>query len=537
MFRLHLLSLKGHPILHDVDLTFYEEEKETSIEDPFTSVLIGMNGTGKSFILKTIGDLFFEIESFITSKTRDSIPFQFQIRYSINKEIFDIVSSQGVKVERIGKVPKNVVGIFALKDRPINYPIYPEKLSFGVKDDYEIKLNEALLPSRVLVSTSQLNDRFTFKKDDQSNFYKYCGVKRTARNISTNAFKRNIADSLLVNLDDPHFQEILGNALSEYLGFDTFLNVHFRTKYTSNFFHGDLTIENLIDFYLRYEETGKRKTEPWGSWKFKQLFNDHEEHYEKKERNGKQELSDLETLINYVNSLKPHGHLAKVDNTDSKRLSIDIFNTKTLELNGSILTDLQQLDLIYLEWIELQKNKLPIDLDKTSAGENQIIMSLLSVLSKIEEDSLVLIDEPEISLHPNWQMAYIDLLKGMFSKFSNSHFIIATHSHFIISDLKPDSSSVISLRRDNENKLNVENLEADTFGWSAEDILYRVFEVKTNRNFYIEQDLRVALSMMSSGQADRNRLIEILERLNALNLNTEDPLNLVIDKIEKFIEQ
>lgn len=536
MFRLHSLSLKGHPILNDVDLTFFDEDSKTYSEDLYTTVLIGMNGTGKSYILKTIADLFFEVNRLIESKSRQRIPFTFQIRYSVNDVIYDIVSSQGVKIERKGSVRKNVLGVFALRGRPIQEPIYPEELSFKVLDEYEIDLSEAVLPSRIIVSTSQLKDRFTFKKDEESDFYKYCGVKRTARNISTNSYKRNTADALLINLDHANFKDTLGSALNEYLGFDSFLKIHFRTKYTSNFFDGELTIEKLEDFYLNFGELGKRKTEPWGTWKFKQLLSKHKENYKSERIKKGSELSELDNLINFINRLRPEGHLEKVDNTDSKRLSIDFFDLLIEGVNGSILTDLQQLDLIYLEWIELQKNDIPVDFDKASAGENQIIMSLLTILSKIKEGSLVLIDEPEISLHPNWQMSYIDLLTNMFKKFTNCHFVIATHSHFMISNLRQNTSNVIALHRDVGNRLIVDPVKSDTFGWSAEDILYRVFEVKTYRNFYVERDLRESLSMISERNVDRDKLVRNYERLRSLNLDSDDPVNLVLDKIQSYLE-
>jgi predicted ATPase len=57
-----------------------------------------------------------------------------------------------------------------------------------------------------------------------------------------------------------------------------------------------------------------------------------------------------------------------------------------------------------------------IELRSMSSGEIQILTSLLSLASVVKESSIVLIDEPEISLHPNWQMQYIDLLNKIFKK-------------------------------------------------------------------------------------------------------------------------
>ncbi|MBA4300467.1 MAG: hypothetical protein C0433_10260 [Cyclobacterium sp.] len=526
MFRLHSLSLRAHPTLSDIDVTFSPEEGTVKEKGLFTSVMIGMNGTGKSYILKAIGDLFFEINRCKTSDVKEKVTFAFKVRYTIDNEVFDVFSSQWIKHEN-ASVNKDLSGIYAFKGMPEFRKSFHKDFLYHFKLDEAIPLNDIPLPSKVIASSTQLNDRFTFKNDEESSVYKYCGVKRTARNISTNAFKRNIAESLLRTIAYPGFSQSLESALSKYLDFDPYLKVHYRTKYTSNFFDGNLTIEKLRDFYIRYKETRNRKTEPWGTWRFNQL----EREYSQWDKSLLE--SPLESVISYINSLYRNGYLSHVSNTDSKRISIDFFDDSTIYWDSHLIFILQQLDLIYLEWIELKKYGKSVDLDKTSAGENQIIMSLLTILSKIEYDSLVLIDEPEISLHPNWQMAYIDLLKLMFGEFSDSHFIIATHSHFIISDLKSESSSVISLKRNN-NKLYVEEVLSDTFGWSAEKILLEIFNVTTTRNFFIAGRIGEILELVS--KKDRNeklisQKVNELLQLNILSLPSDDPLSSVWSKL------
>ncbi len=66
-----------------------------------------------------------------------------------------------------------------------------------------------------------------------------------------------------------------------------------------------------------------------------------------------------------------------------------------------------------------------------SSGEQHELVLLFEMLFKIEQNSLVLIDEPEISLHVEWQERFLeDLLKVV--KLSNFDVIIATHSPEII---------------------------------------------------------------------------------------------------------
>lgn len=61
---------------------------------------------------------------------------------------------------------------------------------------------------------------------------------------------------------------------------------------------------------------------------------------------------------------------------------------------------------------------------------------------------LILIDEPDLHLHLDWQRQYIAKLIDTFSTVPENikmHFIIATHSPFIISDLPKEN--IIRMRK------------------------------------------------------------------------------------------
>lgn len=53
------------------------------------------------------------------------------------------------------------------------------------------------------------------------------------------------------------------------------------------------------------------------------------------------------------------------------------------------------------------------------------------ILFKSREDTLIIIDEPELSLHMLWQDTLIDDLQRMGSA-SGVHFLMATHSPMIL---------------------------------------------------------------------------------------------------------
>ncbi|WP_426990565.1 AAA family ATPase [Pseudarthrobacter sp. Y6] len=68
-----------------------------------------------------------------------------------------------------------------------------------------------------------------------------------------------------------------------------------------------------------------------------------------------------------------------------------------------------------------------------SSGEQHELILTKYLLFDAKPNALVLIDEPEISLHVAWQKAFLDDLQS-FSSVSNVRFIIATHSPQIINN-------------------------------------------------------------------------------------------------------
>lgn len=79
---------------------------------------------------------------------------------------------------------------------------------------------------------------------------------------------------------------------------------------------------------------------------------------------------------------------------------------------------------------EIKGKELKINIDELSSGEKQlIIMFSHLILSSKDQKRIFIIDEPELSLHITWQEM---LLTEMASVLDNTQFILATHSPDII---------------------------------------------------------------------------------------------------------
>ncbi|CVK21335.1 AAA family ATPase [Sporomusa sphaeroides] len=78
------------------------------------------------------------------------------------------------------------------------------------------------------------------------------------------------------------------------------------------------------------------------------------------------------------------------------------------------------------------RNGDPLELEMLSSGEQHEIVLMYELLFNIEPGSLVLIDEPEISLHIAWQQEFLANL-GEIIQLSSFDILIATHSPAIAS--------------------------------------------------------------------------------------------------------
>ena len=74
-----------------------------------------------------------------------------------------------------------------------------------------------------------------------------------------------------------------------------------------------------------------------------------------------------------------------------------------------------------------------LDLEMLSSGEQHELVILYELIFRTAQDSLVLIDEPELSLHVAWQEQFVPDLERM-AKLSGFRAILATHSPEIIGD-------------------------------------------------------------------------------------------------------
>ena len=160
-----------------------------------------------------------------------------------------------------------------------------------------------------------------------------------------------------------------------------------------------------------------------------------------------------------------------------------------------------------------------------SSGFKSILFLLFSIIKEIEFrfkehqltadqfDGIILIDEVETHLHPEWQEQIITILR---STFPNVQFIVTTHSPHVIQTAEPNE--IIALQLDDSYNVtirgDIETGEYGFKGWTVEEILYDVMGMKTLRTeLYLRYHKDFGKAIDEEDYVKAKAIYEVLDKL------------------------
>lgn len=159
----------------------------------------------------------------------------------------------------------------------------------------------------------------------------------------------------------------------------------------------------------------------------------------------------------------------------------------------------------------LSKDKKPLLLHEASSGEITFIATIIHLATHMEGRCMVLIDEPETSLHPNWQKDYIKIILDIFY-YENPYIVIATHSPLLISggEVNSNEMSVYHLKKGMKDPEEFNHAKH-----GVEELLYLLFGIITPKNRYLSEITIDLLNNLAEKRLNytsfKNSLIEIRE--------------------------
>jgi predicted ATP-binding protein involved in virulence len=174
----------------------------------------------------------------------------------------------------------------------------------------------------------------------------------------------------------------------------------------------------------------------------------------------------------------------------------------------------------------------PVPLDLLSRGMTSIlgwVGVLLERLYQVHGDELrdpgkcaglLLIDELDVHLHPEWQRLVLPVFR---SRFPNIQIVITTHSPLVVGSL-PDARLIHLMRSGAEVTSTV--LDQSFIGWRSDQILTSAaFDLDTSRDLETGSMLRSYRELLSSGSKGRagaNKADELSRRLNEVMPRTQE---------------
>ncbi len=488
MFRIRSLTILKHQILGNLCIDFCQYKGEPM--GIHTSVIIGANGIGKSHLLNVIAEIFCLLENQYRGKHQGLLPYYFKIRYSARWEEFEFSNFR--EYNPVGRT--KFTGLY--------YKRGGESVNVGMME----------LPWRVIVSSTTINDKFVTKSTDM---YRYKGIRneKSPSTTGTRTMVRKTVESLLNSLDvEVGFRRQLKDLL-EQLGLQPRLELTYSLRYKNIFLKEGIDSNTIQYVFEKQSDTFKRRTTLlWGTQNYEKIKED--------------QIWKLDEIARFYQTLRNNKAF-----TEKETLYYDLLDEESnVHEDRKALTILSELDLISYPNLRVYKNS-DFLFDQSSSGEWSLFCQMVSIMSEIQPGSVVLIDEPENSAHPNWQINYIGWLKKIFEHYYNSHFIIATHSHFMLTDLVPYTSDIIALDRKSDGLHNIAN-GVNTFCWSVDDILYRVFHVRNTRNYVFERKMLQLFDLLEHKEQDKQAIRMLADELRTYRLNDDDPLNILLKKAD-----
>ena len=203
--------------------------------------------------------------------------------------------------------------------------------------------------------------------------------------------------------------------------------------------------------------------------------------------------------------------ISKVANEEENLTMGQVRKKVFAEING--IFEILELD-VKLSEISKDENSMPIFTDSSgkkfginelSSGEKQLFLRTLAIKMLEPENSIIMIDEPELSLHPKWQQKIVDVYRKIGK---NNQIILATHSPHILGSVEKEN---IILLEKNENgivKVKTGDEFGNSYGQTAGRILEDIMGLETDRNPSVNNLLNLVKEMVKNDDYENSKFEE-----------------------------
>ncbi len=394
------IEIKGLFNTFDYVIPLNQEDKITIIHAP--------NGFGKTIILKMLSGLFNQqFEIFM------QVPLQyFRVNLDNDKQLEVAQEKKNTLSDEVQKYP---VTIQFFDNQQLN----EEKITPSFKKSNKVTSHKSHFSSLQSIANQALFDR-DFALEYLPDWYSTISKAIKVHLIETERLwntENESSKNITATIYSKEIKEKIESALAEYAHISQNLERTFPKRLMESHKPSQVTV-NEIELALQKLEEKRKKLQSVGLWD-KERIQDIDF-----ELDAQAEESDLKVLSFYIEDVKTK---LKVFDDLASRIVLfkDILNSRLLYKK----IEITQKGGFYFLTDEGEK----LEADNLSSGEQHELVMIYEMLFKVQPNTLILIDEPEISLHIVWQEKFLADLSKIIA-LNQFDVLMATHSPQIIND-------------------------------------------------------------------------------------------------------
>jgi putative ATP-dependent endonuclease of OLD family len=167
--------------------------------------------------------------------------------------------------------------------------------------------------------------------------------------------------------------------------------------------------------------------------------------------------------------------------------------------------------------MSIKKGDHEYRIDQMSSGEREITNFLLGILSTDIRNGLVVVDEPELHLHPRWQSLLLEVLNEI-EDLTKNQFIFTTHSPSFIT--RQSIKNVIRINKAGASTSETSQVDESNLSNDISDLVHIIHSSNNEKMFFADSVVlvegpsdRVIFESLIEFYADQYETQEVIEVL------------------------
>lgn len=372
------------------------------------TAFIGLNGSGKTTILSLIAAIFRYIE-----RGQEKIPTDFELYYNINNSNVILRRDQGLMYIKVDNNADKILLKTERKNGKLYYnkdeipTIFKERTVFvddviqylpsnvlvsGFDKEYELEYHSRLIAKRIVKVNTNMYYDTAYGLDISLGMFRFfdCYFSSVSLRKTFHKMDLSFSDEVYVRYSPPvcYYEE----KNSHLYNYDLFLDKYYIKPESLTYFN------ELLEIREKYSmELSQISIDDFMNGSFFDIF--------------RLTYSDdgFNLIFSFSNTILKHKFAREIINL--------LISHKYLYFNNFLISRIQKYNI---------KNM--------STGEKLLMGRIFFFLSHIENESILILEEPELHLNYFWNKHYISILQDLMNNYK-SHVLISSHDYGLISSL------------------------------------------------------------------------------------------------------